>query len=55
MCEIPSGDVDAIDGVGVGRGLDIRRDLLVDRGVDGIVDDVNIETRGIGAVLVSRW
>jgi len=46
---IPSGGVDAIDSVGPSRSLDVRCDLLVDSGIDGIVDEVDVEARGIGA------
>lgn len=52
--DIPCGGVEAVDGVGIGGSLDIGRDLLANRWVDGIVDEVDVEARGIGAVEVSR-
>lgn len=39
----------AVDGVGVLRGLDVRADLLVDGRVDVVVDEEDIEARLVGA------
>lgn len=43
----------AVDGVRAVRGVDIGGDLLLDAGVDGLVDEVDIEGSGISAALVS--
>jgi hypothetical protein len=45
---------DAVNGVGAIGGVDVSSDLLVDGGVDGVVDEVEIEGRGVGAGFV-RW
>lgn len=39
----------ARDSVGALGGLDIAGDLLLNRGVDGVVDNVKIEVGGVGA------
>jgi hypothetical protein len=39
----------AVDGVGVLRGLDVRGDLLVNGRVDVVVDEEDIEARLVGA------
>jgi hypothetical protein len=57
-CEEDSGVVpisktgDAINGVRAIRGVDVSSDLLVDGGVDGVVNEVEIEGGGIGAGFV---
>lgn len=52
---IPVSDGELVNGVRTIRGVDIGGDLLLDVGVDGVVDEVDIEGRGVSATLVSTF
>lgn len=52
---IPIGDGEFVNGVRTIRGVDIGGDLLLDVGVDGVVDEVDIEGRGVSAALVRMF